>query len=189
MLERGRSSPRWLGWRAGTFAQIDTPHFVIYSRAAEEPSRRRRRGSGALLLGLDADVLSTLGRCATGLRRTCRDAGRPIRARLSQGGHLADHDSTQVAGRLVPKCGGVPDKPLGVRCRALSDRPDITTIRSKPRSCMPTSRTTRRRAAMKWCISLFREATRSGLGRSTPGEDSGFWLVEGIAGYFESLAP
>ena len=37
---RGRSSPRWLGWRAGTFAQVDTPHFVIYSRAAEEPSRQ-----------------------------------------------------------------------------------------------------------------------------------------------------
>jgi hypothetical protein len=34
---------------------------------------------------------------------------------------------------------------------------------------------------------LFCEATRSGLGRDIPGEREGFWLVEGIAGYFESL--
>ena len=34
---------------------------------------------------------------------------------------------------------------------------------------------------------LFREATNSQLRRSMPGERSDFWLVEGIAGYFESL--
>jgi hypothetical protein len=34
---------------------------------------------------------------------------------------------------------------------------------------------------------LFREATRSGLRGSMPGEREGFWLIEGIAGYFESL--
>ncbi len=34
---------------------------------------------------------------------------------------------------------------------------------------------------------LFREATGSGLRQQMPGEDSEFWLIEGIAGYFESL--
>ena len=34
---------------------------------------------------------------------------------------------------------------------------------------------------------LFREATRSGLGRSMPAAKEDFWLIEGIAGYFESL--
>jgi hypothetical protein len=35
---------------------------------------------------------------------------------------------------------------------------------------------------------LFREATDSRLRGDSPGMASGFWLVEGIAGYFESLA-
>lgn len=34
---------------------------------------------------------------------------------------------------------------------------------------------------------LFREASLSKLDTRMPGEDSGFWIVEGIAGYFESL--
>ena len=35
---------------------------------------------------------------------------------------------------------------------------------------------------------LFREATRSSLRQDRmPAEQSGFWLIEGIAGYFESL--
>ena len=37
---RGRSAPRELGWRLGTYRQIETPHFQLFTRG-DEPSSQR----------------------------------------------------------------------------------------------------------------------------------------------------
>ena len=33
-VARGRSAPKWLGWRPGSYQQVDTPHLQIFSRAS-----------------------------------------------------------------------------------------------------------------------------------------------------------
>ncbi|MEL6107441.1 MAG: hypothetical protein AAFU85_15480, partial [Planctomycetota bacterium] len=42
-VARGRSAPRWLGWRSGSYQQIESPHFRIYSRANEASGREVAR--------------------------------------------------------------------------------------------------------------------------------------------------
>ena len=38
--KRGRGAPRWLAWKSGSYAQVDTAHFVLYSKANREASMR-----------------------------------------------------------------------------------------------------------------------------------------------------
>ena len=183
---RGRSSPRWLGWRPGTFAQIDTPHFVIYSRAAEEPSRRVAEDlercywiwtqmfyplwegapqvSAALgAMRVDQSVPDYLKGNTS--RITIRRKLQIVLFRNAQ-------EYQQVLGRDVP---GI-ERSTGY----YNDRNQTTFLYADETEDAATRR-------HEMVHQLFREATRSELGRSAPGEESGFWLVEGIAGYFESL--
>ncbi len=183
---RGRRPPRFLNWRAGTFAQVDTPHFVIYSRAAEQPSRRLAEDlercywvwtqmffplweaapqvSAALsALETNQSVIEYLGR---------NDARITVRRKLQV---VLFRDAAEYQQTLAREVPGIE------RSTGYYDEAKRTTFLYAAET---DDAATRRHEMVH---QLFREATRSGLGRSTPGERSGFWLVEGIAGYFESL--
>ena len=185
--KRGRSAPRWLGWRAGSYDQIDTPHFTIYSRASAEQGRKVAEdlencfwvwtqmffpfwdGAAqvtAALNGLDetANVGSFLAN-----KRSRLTVRRKLRVVLFR--DAAEYQ--QTLSRDVPgieRSTGFYSDPRQTTFLYGSEVDDAATRRHE------------------MVHQLFRESTRSTLGRDMPGEDTGFWIVEGIAGYFESLS-
>ncbi|TWU49537.1 leucine-rich repeat domain-containing protein [Rubripirellula reticaptiva] len=184
--KRSRSAPTWLGWRPGTYAEVETPHFVIYSQAGKSDS---------------AAVAKDLERCYwawTQMFFPIWEASDQVTVMLKQlkpdqsvASYLDEHPSRLSTKR---KLRIVLFRDASEYARVLSrDVPGIersTGFYSDVRKTMflyaseNDDAATRRHELVH---QLFREATRSGLGRSMPGEQSGFWLVEGIAGYFESL--
>lgn len=184
--QRGRSAPRWLGWRSGTFAKVETPHFLIYSRAAEEPSRRVAEDLERCywiwtqmffpLWEGAAQVSSAIG--SIGEEQSVHDFLVENDSRLTVGRQLQvvlfrDADEYRATlGREIP---GIE------RSSGYYDERKQTTFLYADESDDPATR------RHEMVHQLLRQATRSGLGRLAPGEKNGFWLVEGIAGYFESL--
>ncbi len=183
---RGRSAPRFLHWAPGSFAQVDTPHFVIYSRAAEVPSKRiakdlercywvwtqmffplweaEKQVSAALgEMPVDASVQDFLKEHPG--RITIRRKLRVVLFR--DAAEYAQTLSREVPG--IERSTGYYDNGKQTIFLYAAENDDAATRRHE------------------MVHQLFREATRSGLGRSIPGDDTGFWLIEGIAGYFESL--
>ncbi len=183
---RGRSAPRELGWRPGSYRQLETPHFQLFTRAEAQTSQQivedlercywiwtqtfyplweGSRQVSLALSGLDdsmpvAEFLSGSSARITTARKMkvvlFRDAA----------------EYRQTLGRQVP---GI-EQSTGY----YSDPMRITFLYAAE----PDDAATRRHELVH---QMFREATRSGLGRNPPGETRDFWLVEGIAGYFESL--
>lgn len=185
-LRRGRSAPKWLGWRSGSYNQVDTPHFQIFSRAEDEASRavaedlercywiwtqaffpfwEGREQVALALRGLapDADVETFLA--ASGGRLTVR---RKLRVVLFK-------DAAQYVATLRESMPGI-ERSTGF----YSDDQRIAFFYANSSGDVATRR-------HELTHQLFREATRSKLGSSMPGEKSGFWLAEGIAGYTESM--
>ena len=182
---RGRSAPRWLGWKAGSYAQVDTSHFVLYSRADREDSMR---------------VAEDLERCYwvwTQMFFPLWESSAQVSLALSEMG-----DDVSVASFLesTPQRISTRRKLRVVLCsdadeyrKILGDTPGVelsTGFYSAQYQTMllfaseQDDSATRRHELVH---QLFREATRSSLGRNVPAEKQGFWLIEGIAGYFESL--
>ncbi len=184
--KRGRSAPRWLGWRSGSYQQIDTPHFTIYSRASADQGRHvaedlescywiwtqmffpfweAAAGVSTVLAGLadDTDVKEFLGKKPSRL-----SVRRKLRVVLFR--DAAEY--RQTLGKEIP---GI-ERSTGF----YSDQRQTTFLYG---SAVDDAATRRHEMVHQ----LFREAARSTLGRTMPGEDKGFWIVEGIAGYFESL--
>lgn len=182
----GRSSPRELSWRAGSFAQVDTPHFVIYSRAGREPSMQVAEDLercywiwSQMFFPLwegAAQVTTALGpigpeqsvtefMAASSSRITVRRKLQVVLFRNAQ-----EYQQT-----LQPSVPGI-ERSTGY----YDERKRLTFLYADDGDDGATRR-------HELVHQLFREATRSGLGITSPGESGGFWLVEGIAGYFESL--
>lgn len=182
---RGRSAPRLLHWAPGSFAQVDTPHFVIYSRAAEVPSKRIAKDLERCywvwtqmffpLWEAEKQVSAALGEMP---------ADAPVQDFLKQ--HPARitirrklrvvlfRDAAEYARALSREVPGIE------RSTGYYDNSKQTIFLYAAENDAATRR-------HEMVHQLFREATRAGLGRSIPGDDTGFWLIEGIAGYFESL--
>ena len=183
---RGRSAPRELGWRLGTYRQIETPHFQLFTRG-DEPSSQRiaedlekcfwiwtqtffplwegSRQVSVALAGLseatsvESFLMSKPARITT---------ARKLKVVLFQ--NAAEYHAE--LGSQVP---GI-ERSTGF----YSDQMGITFLYAAEQDAAATRR-------HELVHQMFREATRSGLGRGRPGEQGDFWLVEGIAGYFESL--
>lgn len=184
----GRSAPRWLAWRGGSYAQFDTPHFVIYSRADDETSR-------AVIEDLErcywvwTQMFFPLWEAHPQIARTF-DELTPDQSipeflqgrsdRLGLGAKLRVvlfRDATEY--RKTIDIPGV-ERSTGF----YSDERQTTFLYGDKSGDKSGHVATRRHELVH---QLFREATDSGLRRQMPGEDSDFWLIEGIAGYFESL--
>lgn len=184
---RGRSAPDWLGWRSGTYRQVETPHLQIFSHADDQTTRLvatdmervfwvwtqlffplwESQPQVALHLrdvGANQSVASTLARKPARL-----STRRKLRVVL-----LSDAaDYAKTLGQSMPgieqSTGFYSDK-LRTSFFYPSDSADAVASRRH-----------------ELVHQLFREATRSRLAVDSPGEQSDFWLIEGIAGYFESL--
>ena len=183
--KRGRSAPSWLGWKPGSYAQVDTAHFTLHSKADRESSMRvaedlercywiwtqmffplwesNAQVSLALKeMGDDEPVVSFLERSPQ--RITTR---RKLRVVLCSN-----------ADEYRKVLGATPGVELSTGF--YSDKHKTVLLFASQQDDPATRR-------HELVHQLFREATRSGLGRNMPANDEGFWLIEGIAGYFESL--
>ena len=181
----GRSAPKFLNWRNGSYQQIDTPHFTIYSQADNASAKRIAEDlescywiwtqlffpfwEGSLqVTALMKDftpgqnLIDYLN--AKNARITSR---RKLRVVLFR-------DAAEYQRSLAPKIPGI-ERSTGF----YSDSEKMTFLYADDNDAA-----TRRHELVH---QLFRQASNSGLGRSSPGKLSNFWLVEGIAGYFESL--
>ncbi len=184
--KRGRSSPRWLGWRPGSYAQVDTPHFVIYSRADGPASKRVAEDlercywvwtqmffplweAAAQVSGIVEGLPSDQS-----VQEFLQDnSGRiTIRRKLRVVLFRDAEEYQQTLGRDIP---GI-ERSTGF----YNDEKQTTFLYASEADDAATRR-------HEMVHQLFREATRSALGRDIPGDQSGFWLIEGIAGYCESL--
>jgi len=183
--KRGRGAPRWLGWKSGSYAQVDTAHFVLYSKADREASMR---------------VAEDLERCYwvwTQMFFPLWESSAQVSLALKD---MGDDESVTSFLESSPQRITTRRKLRVVLCsnadeyrKVLGATPGVelstgfysdkykTVLLFASEQDDPA---TRRHELVH---QLFREATRSGLGRSMPATNEGFWLIEGIAGYFESL--
>lgn len=184
---RGRSAPKWLGWKSGSYWQVETPHFQIFSHADKDATRDvaadmervfwvwtqlffplwESKPQVALhLKGTTADrsIASTLTRSR--MRLTTRRKMRVVLLKNAS-------DYARTLGQSMPG--------IGQSTGFYSD--ERRTSFFYPSDSTDAVATQRHELVHQ----LFREATRSGLAGDSPGRESDFWLVEGIAGYFESL--
>jgi hypothetical protein len=179
---RDRSAPRWLPWRPGTYHKVETHHFQVYSHASEPFTR---------LVAEDAErfywVWTQLffpfweGKhdVQRALAKKVADESAPVipvwrtgraKMRIVIFANAAEYESTLSK-----------DEPgIGVSTGYYSEGRQTTFLFDGA-----DDRATRYHELTH---QLFREATDSQLGSKSPGEASGFWLVEGIAGYLESLS-
>ncbi len=188
----GRSAPSWLGWQRGSYQQLESPQFMIYSRASDAETRQvaedlqqcywvwtqmffpfwneRHRVSVALANWTPGSSIASL--LASNNARLA--ASRRMRIVLFR-------DRNEYVQFLLKQVPGV-EQSTGF----YSDENQTTFLFAGDRETTATRR-------HELTHQMFREATSSP--RRTPGarehwipgDDSGFWLIEGIAGYFESL--
>ncbi|WP_372726173.1 leucine-rich repeat domain-containing protein [Novipirellula sp.] len=190
---RGRAAPSWLQWRRGSYQQFESPHFTIYSRASNDDSQRVAvdleqcywvwtqmffplwEGNQQVALAFDewtpgtsiADHLS---------KKTSRLS---TRTKMTV---VLFRDANEYAATLSKAIPGI-ERSTGF----YSDENRTTFLFAGHEETEATRR-------HELTHQLFREATRSTRTRTSrsgsdkmPGEDAGFWLIEGVAGYFESL--
>ena len=183
--KRGRAAPRWLGWKSGSYAQVDTAHFVLYSHADRENSMR---------------VAEDLERCYwiwTQMFFPLWESNDQVSLALKEMGEdqsvgsFLESSPQRITTRRklrVVLCSNAEEyrKVLGrtpgveLSTGFYSDQYKTVLLFASEQDDPATRR-------HELVHQLFREATRSGLGRSLPASSEGFWLIEGIAGYFESL--
>ncbi len=193
---RGRVSPKFLPWRAGSFAVVQTPHFEILSRVNEEPSNLIARdlercywvwtqmyfplwsGRDQSAVGLadwnpqDTSISNYLTANAT----SRLSSGRRHRVVL-----LPDQRTFELTISNPQIAAG---RPSTVAASTGFYSNSLSTSFFFPQS-------DRSSIAHEICHQLFEEATdrkRSGTSKRSLTETTNeFWLVEGIAGHFESL--
>ncbi|TWU41072.1 hypothetical protein [Novipirellula artificiosorum] len=207
-ISPGRSAPAFLRFARGSYQQMETPHFQIMTRASPQQTGRVAEdleqcywvwtqmffplwedsvqvASAFSQWSPDEDVAEFLAARTNRLRPRrkmrvvlLRDANEYVRALADRfPGIQRSTGFYDDANRTMFLYAGA-ENPLGQRSIA-----DTAAIRD--------AEATRRHELTH---QLFREATPQPRRRSFtaaadrfPGEESGFWLIEGIAGYFESM--
>ena len=187
-VSRGRNAPNWLGWRRGSYRQLETPHFQIVSQADDASARQV-----ALDLEQTFWVWTQLffplweGRHQVALHMKGIEPSLPVseqlarrRARLSTRRKMRVvllRDAQQYAHTLGGSIPGI-EQSTGFYG---DERQTSFFYPSNSRDSIATRR-------HEIVHQLFRQATRSQVAGNTPGTEADFWLIEGIAGYFESMA-
>lgn len=187
-MRRSRSAPRWLKWRSGSYQQIDTNHFTIYTKANREISQQVARSleqcywvwtqmffpfwEAAPQIEKHFTELSNAQSAADYVAQSSKRLS--IRRRLSI---VLFRDAQQYQQALGA------DNPGVQQSTGFYSNDRQTTFLIGDASNAPTLR-------HELVHQLFREATQTEIrrgGSAMPGEQRDFWLVEGIAGYFESM--
>jgi hypothetical protein len=186
--KRSRSAPLWLGWRPGSYQEITTPHFTIFTHATSIQSKRVAEDLERCywvwtqmffpLWEASAQVTATLGALTPQESVSQFLDRRPsritVRRKLRVVLFRDAREYQRSLGRSVPgieRSTGYYNDQNQTTFLYVGDVDDAATRRHE------------------MVHQLFREATRSGLRQNQmPAEEAGFWLIEGIAGYFESLS-
>ena len=185
--KRSRAAPSWLNWRPGSYQEIATPHFTIFSHASSADAKWVAEDLERCywvwtqmffpLWEASPQVTATLGRLTPQESVSQYLDGRPsritVRRKLRVVLFRDSREYQRTLGRSVPgieRSTGFYNDQNQTIFLYVGDIDDAATRRHE------------------MVHQLFREATRSGLRQNQmPAEESGFWLIEGIAGYFESL--
>ena len=185
-VARGRSAPRWLGWRTGTYQQIESPHFRVYSRADESAGREVARDLERVYwIWTQVFFPYWDGQSQVALHLKNVAADQPVAAQLPVGSRVVSRkklrvvlfrDADEYQKTLSPSIPGI-ERSTGF----YSDQQSMSFFYPTRSADSVASR------RHELVHQLFREATRGSLGSRSPGMKDGFWLVEGIAGYFESM--
>lgn len=184
---RGRSAPRWLGWKTGSYLQVETPHLQIFSRAKESDAREVAADMERvfwvwtqLFFPLwDANPQVALHLDGIGDDESITASIQSKRSRLTSRRKLRIvlfKDAADYVRSLAQSVPGV-EQSTGFYS---DERQTSFFYPAETDDAIATRR-------HEMVHQLFREATRSGLTGQSPGRSADFWLVEGIAGYFESL--
>ncbi len=212
----GRAAPRELRWRLGSYRQVETPHFLIFSRADERFTRHIAEdlercywvwtqvffplweGSPQVTVALDGlDPESGLD--PAGGSHGDQDVSEHLRstsARITTRRKLRVvlfRDADEYATTLAPSVPGVEQSTgyyhdgMGVTFLYGPDRDGSGGVGPREKSSADSAGDDTATRRHELVHQMFREATRSGLRRNRAGERADFWIVEGIAGYFESL--
>lgn len=187
---RGRSAPSWIGWKPGSYAQVDTPHFQIFSRSDRERTTEVAEDLERCywvwtqlffpLWDSNAQVALHLG----------DDTNKPIESLLQEArGRLSSRKKMRVVLlRDADDYGRTLARLTGGSVKSLSQSTGFYSSERRTSFFYPTDKSdgiaSRRHELVH---QLFREATRNSLSGDIAGESADFWLIEGIAGYFESL--
>lgn len=184
---RGRSAPNWLGWKSGSYRQVETPHLQIFSHADDDATREVAADLERVywvwtqiffpLWESNAQVALQLGNVPEGEKIASALSKNPTRLTSRRKLRIVLlKDSADYARTLGQSMPGI-EQSTGF----YSDERQTSFFYP---STSADAVATRRHELIH---QLFREATRSGLSGDSPGSKLDFWLVEGIAGYFESL--
>ncbi|KAA1261789.1 hypothetical protein LF1_43490 [Rubripirellula obstinata] len=182
-IRRGRSAPAWLAWKPGSYRQVETSHFTIYSRADRQVSTNVARSLEQcywVWTQMFFPLWEAAPQVSGHLERLKADQSLDSFLQLSSKRITIRRRLTVVlfsdAQQYVDALG--KDNPgISQSTGFYSDNRRTTFLIGQPLD-LPTLR-------HELVHQLFREATRSGLDEQS---ERDFWLVEGIAGYFESFS-
>lgn len=193
-VRRGRTSPRFLPWRAGSFVVVQTPHFEILSRADTEASERVARdverlywvwtqmyfplwfGRDQIQVAMgdwDPDSMKVTEYFSrkTSMRLSSRTRHRIVLLPDAQTYHLTVSSPQVAAGAnaAITASEGFYSDTLATSF--FYPREDLSSL------------------AHEITHQLFEEATDRPRRTKTAATTTDFWLIEGIAGHFESFHP
>lgn len=191
-LRKGRRSPLFLPWKAATFAVVQTPHFEIVTRASETDSKLVARDLERIYwVWTQLYFPLWVGRDQTAVSLSDWDP-----ASATADDFLSQHASSRLSVRQKHRVVLLPDEQayqltVSIPQIAAGNAATVAASTGFYSDQLATSffypQAERSSIAHEVCHQLFEEATdrrRSGAATATT-ED--FWLVEGIAGHFESL--
>jgi hypothetical protein len=183
-MARGRTAPVGVPWRPGQFRRLSTPLLTIDSSATDDQTR---------------EVADDLHRCYwlwTQVFFPFWKNASAVDAATTQDDE--EDNATILAGRRLTT-------PSLMRVVLFADRKEYLNVLSSKVPGIEVStgyyddnnRTSyfyvgndpdvARSRRHEWTHQLFREASTSKLKQDSPGRDRDFWIVEGIAGYMESI--
>jgi hypothetical protein len=183
-IARGRTAPVGVPWKPGQFRRLSTPLLTIDSSANDDQTRA---------------VADDLHRCYWLWTQVFFPFWK--NASIVDAATIRENDSDAVT--IVP--GRRLTMPALMRVVLFADRQEYVRVLSAKVPGIEAStgyydNTTRtsffyvgegpdiaRSRRHEWTHQLFREATPTKLKQELPGTESDFWIVEGIAGYMESI--
>lgn len=191
-LRRGRTTPRFLPWKAGSFVVVQTPHFEILSRADTETSKQVARDVERLhcvwtqmyfplWAGRD-QVQVVMGDWDPEQMTVTEYFSRKANMRLSSRARhrvvLLPDAQTYRLTVASPQVAAGANAAIAASEGFYSD--SLSTSFFYPREDVSS-------LAHEIAHQLFEEATDRPRRTKTAGTTNDFWLIEGIAGHFESF--
>ncbi|WP_145219625.1 hypothetical protein [Planctomycetes bacterium TBK1r] len=184
---RGRSAPKWLGWRSGSYRQVETPHLQLFSHA-DEATTREVATDMERVYWIWTQLFFPLweGNHQVALHLRDIDPEQSVASSLANNpARLASRRKLRI---VLLKDADDYARTLGTSTPGISQSTGLYSDQRQTSFFYPSPSAdavaSRRHELVH---QLFREATRSRLTGELPGARADFWLIEGIAGYFESL--